>query len=271
MHKTGWVWLFYRFLFLDLWHRRFFHLQHKPDLVDFTSTQKDEYLQELNLSLKLVDKNSQLINELPKSPTLYYGNHPSSLDALFVYFALFKKKPWIVSFIHNQLHFSFLKKRTIPVGAKLAAKKITPLGLKMKLACRLEKLSDEECRQINLGVPAEVVQKLLKGQDVVIFPSGGWGKWQDGIGFAIDLLYQQNQNAKINLQPLKIVSFREAHSVLHGWLHIFGFKIPGVVKIKLGDKKKIKDLSLLDLDSIADSKIRAKKIRSWLEADYQRL
>lgn len=271
MNKVGWDWSLYRFLFLDLWHRRFFHLKHKPDLVDFTDAQKNEYLQELNLSLKLVDKNNQPIDALPKTPTLYYGNHPSSLDALFVYFALFKKKPWIVSFIHNQLHFAFLKKHTIPVGAKMAAKKITPLGLKMKLACRLEKLSDDECRQINLGVPAEVAQKLLNGQDVVIFPSGGWGKWQDGIGFAIDLLYQQNRGAKINLQPLKIVSFREVHSVLHGWMHIFGFKIPGVVRLRFGDKKQLNDLDSLGLDLIADSKMRAKKIRAWLESDYLQL
>lgn len=88
----------------------------------------------------------------------------------------------------------------------------------MKLASRLENLNELEAREMNLQVPAKVMEKITLGDDVVIFPSGGWGKWQDGIGFALDMIYQEKPNLALNLQPIKIISFRELHSVVHGWL-----------------------------------------------------
>lgn len=269
MKKTGSVWKIYKLIFLDIWHRYFFNLTIKPQDLDFTLEQRDQYLDSLNLSLQLVDGQGQPVKQLPASPTLYYGNHPSSLDSLFYYFSLFAQQPWIVSFLHNQLHFAFLQRRTIPVGAKFIAQKITPLGLKMKLASRLENLSDQACLKMNRAVPKVVVEKLLKGENVAIFPSGGWGEWQDGIGFALDLLLRTKPDLKLTLQPLKIVSFRELHSVLHGWLHVIGVNVAGLVTIKVGQSMTLAELKTQPFISLTDPKSRAKAIRAWLEKGYQ--
>lgn len=271
MKNQGWVWRVYKFIFLDFWHRRFFHLPIEPRTVDFSAKQKDEYLKSLNLKITLLDKDRSLLKNLPPTPTLYYGDHPSTLDALFVYFALFSKQPWTVSFLHNKLHLAFLKNRTIPVGARFTAQEPTPLGLKMKLACRLEDLSAEECLAMNRAVPEVVTDKLLSGQDVVIFPSGGWGDWQDGIGYALDNLYQKQPNFQLTIQPFKLISFRELHAVLHGWLHILGWRVKGEVKIKFGQSHDLKQIKNLPAMKSSDKKSRAKAIRAWLENDYRNL
>lgn len=109
MKKTGWVWIFYKLIFLDFWHRRFFNVQIKPQDLDFGNQQKVEYLNLLGLKINLLDSANQPLGNLPSSPTLFYGDHPSSLDAMYVYFALFGRRLWFVSFLHNQLHFKFLK------------------------------------------------------------------------------------------------------------------------------------------------------------------
>jgi hypothetical protein len=268
MKKEGIVWKIYRLLFLDIWHRRFFNLPVNPEHVDFTKRQKDTYLSLLNLQIKVVNYLNQPVVSLPKTPTLYYGNHPSSLDALFTYFVLLEKRPWFVSYLHNMLHFKFLSSRTIPVGARFVSKNLTPLGLKMKLASRLENMSDDECRVMNRLVPNLVAKKLLAGEDVVIFPSGGWGNWQDGIGFALNEVYQKNPDFDLRLQPIKIISFREIHSVIHGWLHIFAIKIPGTIKVKFGKTKKLSDLNGQVFMRNEETKNKAKGIRKWLEDDY---
>lgn len=271
MKKTGWAWNIYQLLFLDLWHRRFFNLSLKPQNIDFSKQQKDEYLKSLKIQIESVDQGGRLIENLPPSPTLFYGDHPSSLDAMWVYFALFGRKLWFVSFLHNQLHFLFLKNRTIPVAAWFAAQKLTPLGIKMRLASRLENLNEVGAKKMNLTVPELVREKIFQGDDVVIFPSGGWGKWQDGIGFALDLIYEKNPNLSLSLQPLKIFSFREIHSVLHGWSHVFGFDIEGKVRIRFGEAKTLSELGKQSFMQLKDRKQRAKAIRAWLEKDYQSL
>lgn len=269
MKKKGWVWKLYRLLFLDIWHRRFFNLPLNPEITNFSDQQKNQYIGALNLKIKAIDLFNQPLSRLPKTPTLYYGNHPSSLDALFVYFVLFSKKPWFVSYLHNMLHFKFLSKKTIPVGASFVSQNFSPLGLKMKLACRLENMSDDECRTMNRSVPSLVAEKLLAGEDVVIFPSGGWGNWQNGIGFALNEVYEKKPNFDLRLQPIKIISFREIHSVIHGWLHIIGIKIPGTVKVKFGPAKNLSDLNEQIFMKNEEVKDKAKGIRKWLEEDYR--
>ncbi len=271
MKKNGWVWEIYKLLFLDLWHRRFFNLSIRPQDTDFSLSEKEEYLQQLNLSIVCVDGKNHQLDRLSASPTLFYGDHPSSLDAMFVYFALFGRKLWFVSFLHNQLHFKFLKSRTIPVASRFAAQKLTPLGMKMRLASRLENLDEKMAREMNFNVPEVVADKVFKKEDVVIFPSGGWGKWQDGIGFALDLIYRKNPSLSLNLQPIKIVSFREIHSVLHGWAQVFGFKVDGVVKIRFGQHKTLAEMGKQGFMKQKDQKLRAKAIRAWLEEDYRQL
>lgn len=157
----------------------------------------------------------------------------------------------------------------IPVGARFAARKFTPLGLKMKLAQRLENLSETECRSLNQAVPETIAQKLLNRESVVIFPSGGWGRWQDGLGFALDLVAQQNPDFQLTLQPVRIIDFGELRSVVHSWLHIFGWRADGVVKVKLGQPKTLSELTKQSFMNSADQKTRAKAIRAWLEADYR--
>lgn len=269
MKKTGWAWELYKLLFLDIWHRRFFNLSIKPQLVDFTEQQKNEYLKSLKIEVLSVDKKNQSLEFFPDSPTLFYGNHPSSLDALFVHFVLFARRPWFVSFLHNQLHFAFLKNKTIPVSAYFAAQKFTLLGMKMQLARRLENLGEAESKKMNLEVANLVAKKVLQKDDVVIFPSGGWGRWQDGIGFALDIIYEKNPSFKLNLQPLKIVSFRELHSVIHGWLHVLGIKVNGKVKIRFGQTKTLQEMGKQSFMKLNDRKMRARAIRSWLEDDYR--
>jgi len=274
MKKTGWVWEIYKLLFLDIWHRRFFNLPIQtlqPQSADFSLKEKEEYLKQLNLYISCLDEKNHQIDKLPTSPTLFYGDHPSSLDAMFVYFALFGRKLWFVSFLYNQLHFKFLKNRTVPVASRFAAQKITPLGMKMKLSSRLENLDEKMAREMNLQVPEVVADKIFKKEDVVIFPSGGWGKWQDGIGFALDLIYEKNPNFNLNLQPIKIVSFREIHSVLHGWAQFFGFKVGGVIKIRFGQNKTLTEMGKQSFMKLKDRKQRAKAIRAWLEEDYRQL
>lgn len=269
MKKTGWAWELYKLLFLDLWHRRFFNLEIKPQEADFSDKQRKDYLNSLNLEVESIGLDKLPLRNLPESPTLFYGNHPSSLDAMFVHFALFSRKPWFVSFLHNQLHFEFLRKRTIPVSAIFAAKKLTPLGMKMKLASRLESLDTDDSRKMNQAVPTLVAEKIFKKEDVVIFPSGGWGKWQDGIGFALDLIYEKNPKFNLNLQPIKIISFRELHSVIHGWLHVLGLKVGGKVKIHFGQTKTLQEMGAQSFMKMKDKKLRAKAIRAWLEEDYR--
>jgi hypothetical protein len=265
------TWKVYKLLFLDIWHHQFFHCKLKPQEVDFTDQELSDYLDELNLSIKGY-QGSQEVKFTDKQPvTLFYANHPSTLDALYVYVLLKKVDPFFVSFLHNELHFKFLKKRTIPVAAYFKSQEPNVLGLKMKFAKAIEAMDKDQARRMNKQVSQKAVQKLAQGKSVVIFPSGGWGKWQDGIGFIINQFYEQYPKRELVLQPLKTKSFGEIHSVLHGLLHCMRIKVPGKVRIKVGKKILLSQLLKNEIPQTNDLKQKAKSIRFYLEDNYKKL
>jgi hypothetical protein len=272
MKTESFAWKVYKLLFLDIWHHQFFHSRLKPQQTDFTEEQLADYLSELNLTVTGYRGNDKINFTKDQPVTLFYASHPSTFDAFYVYALLKKVDPFFVSFIHNQLHFKFLEKRIIPVAAYFKAQEPTLLGAKMKFAKVIEDLDEDQARRINRQVTQKAVQRLANGDSVVIFPSGGWGKWQDGIGFIISQFYEQYPKRELVLQPLKEKSFREIHSVLHGFLHSLGIKVPAQVRIEIGEKHLVSQLMNVEtIKQIKDPKKKSKKIRAYLEKAYQKI
>jgi hypothetical protein len=267
------TWKLYKLIFLDLWHHQFFHSEMKPQQVAFSDQELASYLSELNIKIEGKDGQKSVDFKEDQPLTLFYADHPSSLDALFIFAFLKKVDPIFVSFLHNVLHFAFLEKRMIPVAAYFKAKQWNLLGMKMKFARSIENLSEKEAQAINKKVVPSVLETLDKGRSVIIFPSGGWGKWQDGIGFVVDKYYQKNPQGKLTLQPLKIKSFREIHSVCHSLCHWLGIRVKGKITIAVGEQYQLPDFAKKhsEIFLITDKKQRAKAIRAYLEEAYRKL
>lgn len=270
MNKDSFSWRIYKLVFLDVWHRKFFNSQIKPQEDFLEGNQLKKYLDELNVQVIGFKEGKQYSFDVNQPPTLFFANHPSTLDALFTYKLLQKVNPYFVSFIHNKYHFKFLEKRMIPVAAFFAAEKINLLGMKMRLAKRLENLNENEAHEINRKVPSEAVKLLSQGKSVVIYPSGGWGRWQDGVGFIIVEYLKQNPGNELILQPLKSKSFREIHQVIHGLMHCLGIKVLAKVKIEVGDQYFISEIGKKFSD-INDEKSKAKAITICLEEEYKKI
>lgn len=266
------AWKVYKFIFLDIWHHKFFNSRLKPQEIDFTEEVLLKYFEEINLAVKGYRGVKEVKFTKEQPVTLFYASHPSTLDALYVYALLIKVNPFFVSFVHNELHFKFLKKRTIPVAAYFRAREPSLFGIKMKFARAIEEKNEDQARRINSQISQKVVQQLANGKSVVIFPSGGREKWQDGIGFIISQFYEQYPKRELVLQPLKEKSFGEIHSVLHSLLHSLGVNVFAEIKIEVGEEKLIYDLlNNSVIKKIKDPKKKAKEIRAYLEKEYQKL
>jgi hypothetical protein len=273
MKKKTLVWKIYKFLFLDFWHRKFFNSEIKPQEEDFSDDKLiEEYFKELNLKVFGFDviKKEKVAFKKQSNPTIFYVNHPSSLDALFVFYFLKRIDPIFISFAHNSLFFKFLESRTIPVAARQRSKVNDLLGMKLKLAAVLEDFDKEQSKTNNKLVVGKAVKQLAAGRSIVIFPSGGFGDWKDGIGFIIGQYYDENPTKDLFLQPLKMTSFGEAKSVYHGMLHTLGIKIKSVVKIKVLPETSLSELNKLNFFKEKDKKKRAKAIKKYLEDNYKK-
>lgn len=267
------AWKIYKFLFLDIWHHQFFHSKIKPQDNDLRGDKLDEYLSELNLSVIGIDiKDGKEVIFTDDHPvTLFYTDHPSSLDALYFYAFLRHVDPYFVSFLHNQLHFKFLSKKIIPVAVYFKSQQLSPLGMKLRFARRIEDMNEVQAKEMNSQVVPNAVEQLSKGNSVIIFPSGGWGEWQDGIGFIISQFHEKYPNKELIIQPLKMKSFGEAHSVIHGYLNMLGIKIKAIVKIMVGHRFLLSKLSKEVIFQTDNEKQRAKSIRSFLKKSYSQL
>ncbi|MDH5533167.1 MAG: 1-acyl-sn-glycerol-3-phosphate acyltransferase [Candidatus Pacebacteria bacterium] len=267
------AWKIYKLIFLDFWHHQFFHSKIRPQDSDLNGDQLDEYLKDLGLLVKGIDINDgkEVIFTDDHPTTLFYADHPSTLDALYFYTLLRHVKPYFVSFIHNKLHFKFLGRKMIPVAAYFKSQQLSPLGMKLRFARRIEDMDEVQAREMNSQVVPIAVEKLSRGESVIIFPSGGWGEWQDGIGFIISQFHQKYPNKELIIQPLKMKSFGEFHSVIHGFLRMLGIKTTAVVQILVGHRFLLSKLSKEVIFQTENEKQRAKSIRTFLKKTYNLL
>lgn len=268
MVKKSLKWKIYKLLFLDIYHHKFFNSEVKPQDDYLTEKKFEKYLSDLNLEIIATRNGKEIKFDDDQPVTLFYGDHPSTLDAFFIYYVLRKVDPYFVSYVHNKYHFKFLENRTIPVSEYFASKKINPLGLKLRLAT-MDNYTQEKANWINSQVCHKAVYQLSKGNSVVIFPSGGWGHWHDGIGFIVSQFHEQFPSRKLMLQPFKEKSFGEVHSVVHSILHTIGIKVPGKAIINFGQEINSTKIYKEKFKDIEGNKKRAKSIRSYLEKKYK--
>jgi hypothetical protein len=266
-------WKVYKFLFLDIWHHQFFHSKIKPQDVDLDRDKLDSYLKQLNLSVigTDTDDGKEVIFTDEHPATLFYADHPSSLDALYFFTLLRHVNIFFVSFLHNKLHFKFLDKRMIPVASYFKSQQLNPLGMKLRFARRIEDMDEVQAKEMNFQVVPSAVEQLSKGNSVIIFPSGGWGEWQDGIGFIISKFHKKYPNKELIIQPLKMKSFGELQSVFHGVLHMFKIRVKAIVRIEVGRKFSLSKLSKEAIFNTENEKQQAKSIRAFLEKSYKLL
>lgn len=256
----------YKVFFLNFLFRNYFQQGFSFDENFLSIYQMKKYFKKVGININL----NEADNKNRSTPTIYYSNHPTFLDPLFVTYVEQTFDASFVAFSFNQFVFPFLKDNLIPVATRPKIKGVNPLiYLMLKLIKKIENFDQDEISKINKKVVPLVTKSLSKKKPVLMFPTSVGKYWQDGMGFIVNDFVKNQSEKKLLFKPIFIEGVSAPQLVIHGWKRILGIKTELEIKVVRGKVFDLTELKENNLFLIENSKKRAKAIKKFLEKKYR--
>jgi len=223
-----WAWAIYKLFFLD----GLFSFYFKKHNLGQVKTSR-EYWQDLGIEIE-----ANLDRQLPESVILY-ANHKSWFDPLFIA-AIVDKKWKVVATNINTRVFEKWSAQMIGVPSQSLVKVGVPAWPKHWLAAQVENFNQDGMKQTRRRVVEQATAHLEEKGSIMIFPTGGSGKWAHGLAnLAIGI---RDVDVKPNFWPVKISGVSEWQLIQHGWKKLLGLNSQVKVELKFGQVIVSQDL-----------------------------